>query len=314
MEVISPITGRKNVVLEKTIHSQELIEKYRGMKTPVDVARFFEHNKDIQIYRCLDTGYRFYYPFNITGDDKFYQQLEKFSWYYMDWKWEHGIAEKLIKKGDKVLEIGCAKGAFLKKIREKGARVEGLEMNSAAMVECKKNGLSVYPETIEKFSIDKKNIYDVVCSFQVLEHVADVKNFIESSLSILKPGGIMIISVPNNDSFILRDLDIVLDMPPHHMGLWNINSLIKLQNYFSLTIQNIFIEPLQSYHCGFARKYVTEKLDTILKKKIGKLKQLVMPFMSKFIYFSIYANAENMIGQTVLATYQKIKNEDACNS
>ncbi|MCX6738915.1 MAG: methyltransferase domain-containing protein, partial [Candidatus Parcubacteria bacterium] len=166
-------------------------------------------------------------------------------------------------------------------------------------------GLAVYPDSIETFSRKKGLYYDIVCSFQVLEHVPDVKSFLDASLAILKPGGLMIISVPNNDSFILRNGEILLDMPPHHMGLWNMNSLIKIQNHFPCEIQDIYIEPLQSYHVGFARKYNQINLEAKLQKKLGKFKKLLIPFTDKIIDFSIRSNSENMIGQTVLAVYQK---------
>ncbi len=303
MEITSPITSKKNTVLEKTICSQEIIEKYKKMKTPIDVARFF-NRKEVQIYRCLDTGYRFYYPFKTTGDDSFYQEMEKFPWYYMDWKWEYDVAENFIKKSDKVLEIGCAKGAFLKKIKENGAIVEGLEMNSSALKACIKKDLLVNTDSIEKFSTNKKNVYDIVCSFQVLEHVADVKNFIESSLYILKPGGLMIISVPNNDCLIFKE-DVALNMPPHHMGLWEINSLIKLQNNFDMKLDSIHLEPLQKYHIGFADKIVKRKVEEKLQQKLLSFSFLFKKIANFFAFLGVSAVSKHIIGHSILVIFKK---------
>lgn len=64
-----------------------------------------------------------------------------------------------------------------------------------------------------------------------MEHVADIKSFIKYSLSVLKPGGKMVVNIPNNDCLMFGGKNIILNIPPHHMGMWNINSLIKLQNY-----------------------------------------------------------------------------------
>lgn len=44
----------------------------------IDVSDFFNSIKKVSIYKCLDTGYRFYYPFNISGDNIFYQKLKNF--------------------------------------------------------------------------------------------------------------------------------------------------------------------------------------------------------------------------------------------
>ena len=66
-------------------------------------------------------------------------------------------------------------------------------------------------------------------------------------IDCLRPGGKLIISVPNNDSFI-KDNPLpskILNMPPHHMGLWGNESLSKLCNIFPLECIELKIEPLQ---------------------------------------------------------------------
>lgn len=300
----SPVTGSNNVVLERKITASFVIEEYKkGLN--VDVKKFFDHRDEISIYKCLDTGYRFYHPFDITGNDSFYQELERFPWYYMDWKWEHEVAADFIKKNDKVLEIGCARGGFLKKLKEKGVTVDGLEMNSVAADMCLSGGLSVYTDSIEKFAIGKTDAYDTVCSFQVMEHVAEVRNFLQSSLSVLKPGGLLIISVPNNDSLIFKSDDVCLNMPPHHVGMWNMNSLIKLQKYFNIKVESVHIEPLQKYHIGFAKKIAFKKVLNKLHEKLGFLSKFVLPIANRFALTGVSAVSEFMIGHSILIVFKK---------
>lgn len=300
----SPITRSDNVVLEKEISSSFIIERYKK-ELNIDVSKFFHSIDKVFIYKCLDTGYRFYYPFNIFGDDYFYQELEKFPWYYMDWKWEHDIAAGFIRKNDKILEIGCARGSFLKKNKEKGAVVEGLEMNSGSLNECIKNGLSVYPDSIEKFSTNKKNTYDIVCSFQVLEHITDVKSFIDSSLFVLKPGGLMVISIPNNNCLMFNGENIILNMPPHHMGMWNISSLIKLQYYSNIKLDSMYLEPLQKYHLGFANKIAEKKVNKKLQQKFGHSSFLLKSIANRFAFMGISAVSEHIIGHSILVVFRK---------
>jgi len=302
--MISPITQKENVILEKEISSSYVIERYKK-ELDIDVSRFFKNLNSISIYKCLDTGYRFYYPFNIAGDDSFYQNVEKFPWYYMDWKWEHSVAEKLIKKSDQVLEIGCARGSFLEKIKENRSVAEGLEMNSDALKECLKKGLNVSSDPIEKFSLHKNSVYDVVCSFQVVEHIADIKAFIDSSLTVLKPGGRMIIAVPNNDCLMFEGENIILNMPPHHMGMWNTNSLIQLQNYFNMKIDSVHLEPLQEYHVGFAHKLAAEKINKKLEQKLGFLTPLFKKLANRLAFLGISGVSEHIIGHSILVVFKK---------
>jgi len=303
-QVKSPVTGSYNTVLEREIPCSRLIEAYKK-ELCIDVAKYFSGIDKVSIYRCLDTGYRFYHPAGISGDGAFYQQLEKFPWYYMDWKWEHSIAMEHIKAGSSVLEIGCAKGSFLEKLRKSGSSVTGLEMNSRAMEECAAKKIDVHPDSIEEFSKNSTKRFDTVCSFQVMEHVHDIQGFIRSSLKSLNPGGTMIISVPNNDSLMIKDNEQILNAPPHHAGLWDMNSLIKLQDYFDIKIKAIHLEPLQEYHLGVFFKMADKKVREKISSKFGAFSPLINRIAPRFTHAAIAAVRESILGHTILIVFKK---------
>jgi 2-polyprenyl-3-methyl-5-hydroxy-6-metoxy-1,4-benzoquinol methylase len=300
----SPITGKDNAVLIKEIPSSFFVDGYKK-EFGIDVSKFFKNIPKVGRYQCKDTDYQFFAPFSVAGDDDFYQKLQKFPWYYMDEKWEHGISSRFVKKDDKVLEIGCARGGYLKKLAKEGAIAEGLEMNSDALAEAKKSGLAVFPDSIETFSQKKKLYYDVVASFQVLEHVPEVKSFLDASLTVLKPGGLMVISVPNNDCLIFKDDTVFLNDPPHHMGRWNTNSLIALQNHFGMTIVAIHIEPLQNYHLGYALKIANKTVKEKTEKKIGFASNFIEKWLKLTTYAAISPLAAHMVGHSVLIIFKK---------
>jgi 2-polyprenyl-3-methyl-5-hydroxy-6-metoxy-1,4-benzoquinol methylase len=151
----------------------------------------------------------------------------------------------------KVLEIGCGPGDFLLRIKERiGAQCVGIELNNKAIDEANEKGLTVFHESIKQHARVNKEVYDVVCSFQVLEHISNVNEFLEAQISCLRTGGTLIISVPNNDSWLKRGYNI-LNMPPHHMGLWNKKSLKNLAKLFNLKIDRVAFEPLQEYHVEY---------------------------------------------------------------
>ena len=306
MKVKSPLTGLPRTRLDKTLDAEFIIQSYKK-QLHIDVSRFFQGIKKIQIYKCLDTGYRFYYPFNTSGDSKFYEYLEKFPWYYMDWKWEHKIASNLIKPKNRVLEIGCGRGSFIKKIQQKGADCIGLELNENAVSYGQDKKVNILKESIQNHAKNNNERYDVVCSFQVVEHIAKIKEFLQSSINVLKPGGRLVISVPNNDSLILKYYDnIVLNMPPHHMGMWDINSLISIQKKFNLQLDNVFFEPLQNYHLEYASLYLEEKLSSRLLRKYHFIPPLIRKIARPFWKFCAKEMSEYIFGQTIVATYIKI--------
>lgn len=245
--VKSPLTGSSKIELLNSYSVKILKQRYLGA-FKIDISNILKGIENIYKYKCLDSGYVFYYPFNIAGDSFFYEQLERFDWYYMPWKWEHQKSLDFIDKEMKVLEIGCAEGQFLSKVSEmKNAQCVGLELNVDAVKIAVSKGLNVCLDSVEDFSLKNEEKFDIVCSFQVLEHISDVKSFTESMFRCLKKGGKLIIGVPNNDSF-LGNIDSILNQPPHHLGLWNETSLLYLGKLLNVLKTEFFYEPPQSYH------------------------------------------------------------------
>jgi SAM-dependent methyltransferase len=244
LEIISPLTGTKEAKLVDTISSKDIIDLYKA-QLGMDVANYFKDTPAVNIYQCIETGYKFYYPESVMGDGKFYEDLQragerKFESYYRKNLFDHQFGASIVGTNDKVLEIGCGTGFFLESLLDKTDQVTGIELNPYAVSVCKEKGLSVFNELIESHSSHKGEYYDVVCSFQVLEHVYDVRNFIEYSVRTLKPGGKLILSVPNNEPYFLRyNKYETLNLPPHHMGLWNKAVFEKLQDQFPLVIKDV---------------------------------------------------------------------------
>lgn len=241
----SPVTHSSNVRKIESLDSLDIIKAYSGFGSG-NVERFFSDTAQVDIFECLDTSYRFYYPFDISGDEEFYAYLQNKVGYYAHWRWEHQITSSQIEPQQKILEIGCGTGEFLERVKqEKKAECVGLELNQQAINKSKCKELEMYNQTIEQHAANNGNKYDVVCSFQVLEHVTDVKSFLESSITCLKEKGLLIIGVPNNNPYLFQnDKFHTLNLPPHHMGLWNEKSLRNIDKFFDIKLKKIMIEPL----------------------------------------------------------------------
>ena len=248
MPLKSPVTGSENTAVVREIAVSKIISLYID-ELQFDVSRYFHGLDTIQLCRCEDTGYRFYHPFDIFGDDVFYQHLQTYENYYSLEKWEYKAVSNLIAENKDVLEVGSGGGHFLKNlVQRKTVRVRGIELNSKAVEEAKGKGLDVTNETIEEFAERNEEKYDIVCSMQVLEHVTDVRSFLLSSLRVLRKGGQLIICVPNNNPFLYKhDFFHTLNLPPHHAGLWNKEAFSSLSQFFPMKLNKIQIEPLQDY-------------------------------------------------------------------
>ena len=244
MSPTSPLTNNNNTSLSASYNTKDIIDMYR-VQTGIDVSRFFGKTKEIFLYRCNDSGYRFYYPKGLDGDGIFYEELQAklANDYYHDWKFENQMALEAIRPGDKILDIGCGEGKFLQKALVKSKSVYGIELNAKAAGVAVENGIEVHTETIEVHAINHIGYYDMVCMFQVLEHIYEVNEFLEASLKVLKPGGKLIIGVPNNEPYFNGyDKYCTLNLPPHHMGMWNISVFRNISTLFDISIQEVQYE------------------------------------------------------------------------
>lgn len=299
MNVKSPITRKPNVVLERKISSSFIKDEYMSSYS-IDVSGILGKTEEVGVYRCLDTDFRFYGPSTAAGDAKFYEELQKFPWYYMDWKWEHQKVKDILIPGETVLEIGCAEGTFIDRIKENNNGV-GLELNVVAAKAAQLKGLNVLTQSIESHADENENHYDVVCSFQVMEHIADVQSVVAASVKTLKPGGRLMISVPNNSSFIKYSPNSIMNMPPHHMCLWDEKSLSNLQENFGITLKEFHYEPLQKYH------YPVIWSNWLYKKLPSKLMAKAVNRISKILglYNLVGLRKNKIIGHSIIAVYTK---------
>lgn len=172
----------------------------------------------IDLHRCHHCQLRFYWP-QVGGTPAFYERLQALPWYYSEDKAEYRLASQHIAAGQSVLEIGCGAGSFASYLPP-GCVYQGLEYNQAAIEKACRRGLQVELASIEAFAESSRARFDVVCSFQVLEHVASPASFLRAAARTLAPGGLLIIAVPAEDSFMADEVNNVLNMPPHHLTRW----------------------------------------------------------------------------------------------
>ena len=233
-EVACPLSHSSEVTLLETIRSSDLKKIYRSMG--VDVSSEIAGIAEIGFYHCPASDLRFFHPMP-AGSEKFYEELQKFDWYYDKNKQEYEFASRWIDETDAVLEIGCGTGIFAKKI--KSPHYVGLELSHKAKEAAAAQGVTVLNEFVEVHAVAHAGRYDVVCAFQVLEHIVDVRSFIRSSLECLKPGGLLIYSVPSAESYMTVAKNVALNMPPHHASWWTDQCLNSIAKTFGLQVVEI---------------------------------------------------------------------------
>jgi 2-polyprenyl-3-methyl-5-hydroxy-6-metoxy-1,4-benzoquinol methylase len=298
VQIQSPVTLSGRAVKVYQFDKNRIREKYRELD--IDISAYIG-DKDITLWECQDTGYRFYYPFDIFGDGRFYEELQqKHHWYYTEGKFEHHKTVELLQPGQRVLEIGSGSGYFLGLCQQKGIHASGLEFNDEAISKCHAKGLSVEKAFIQDYAKRHAGQFDAVCFFQVLEHISDVHSFLEAAIATVKPGGHVIIAVPNNNPFLFKqDMYHALNLPPHHAGLWNQKTFKQLPRFFPLQLEQIMLEPLSDYKSWF----LAQKNHF---REIGSWKGMALSIIPRPVYKTVIRMASGMIeGRNILAIFQK---------
>ena len=302
MEIpLSPVTGSSRVTLEENFSVAEILQAYQAAQ--LDVSEYFTGLTQVQLFRCNDTGYRFFYPYSIIGRSSLYDQLQKTEGYYPAEKWEHTEALKHIQTTDNVLEVGCGNGNFLEKLKAKGvSQAKGLDFSDDALRAVQQKGLQGKKESLQSHATTHAAQYDVVCFFQVLEHIDNIAEFMNAAASVLKPNGKMIVGVPNSNPYLYRyDRLHTLNLPPHHMGLWNSDALRNLAPHFGLDVVAVATEDLPwQYRSQYRKAFIGhyQKHNPLIAKTVAAIPAFV--FKS---YLSVFNSAAE--GRHLLAIYRK---------
>ncbi len=148
--------------------------------------------------------YELYYNFGGERNTRYTQLRERVlaSRLYRWWlAWDGDISFHSVRGSGRLLDIGCNEGRGLHRYQQNGFLVvEGLELNTGAAQLARARGFTVYTQQLEEFRPTEP--YDVIVLSNVLEHIPDPKQTLVRIRRLLRPGGQVWISCPNNASWL----------------------------------------------------------------------------------------------------------------
>lgn len=124
---------------------------------------------------------------------------------------------KNLKRGLKILDVGCGAGEFLLKLKKKGLLPYGVEVNKQAAEKGQQAGLNIHAGTLEAARFPDK-FFDIISLNHVLEHIPSPTKTLQELKRILKDDGMIILAVPNINSLAFKFFKsnwVQLDVPRH---------------------------------------------------------------------------------------------------
>lgn len=227
----------------------------------IDVSASFSSIRQLRIIKGMNSGIVYFDP-PVVGDEDLYRGLSKRAWYYPEDKWELRRSLADIRPGQKLLEVGCGRGAYVARAAARGADVLGVELNRDAVAYARGRGLNISDVNVYEAPAEWKQAFDVVSAFQVMEHVPDPVGFCKTLYTFVKPGGHLHIAVPNGAGFMAA-ADGLLDGPPHHVSRWTRQALQYVGQLVGADRTRVIVGPLEALH-------VDVYLD-VLRRRFGRV-------------------------------------------
>ena len=213
-------------------------------------ARHFAKNDSLDVYKCLQCDTVFLYPQPSEEQLKGYYNEQ----YYFGGMDDLGYSDYFkigdaaknefenrlntisnFKKGNNLLDVGCAFGYFIEIAQKRGWDVHGSELS-----------LVTFKHIKEKYNVDihcgpfeeapyQRNHFDLVTMWDSFEHFQQPIEILRKAKHILKKGGILAMSVPNTNCLLYRLTKRNWEQfKPYHLFYYNkktLKTLLRMEGF-----------------------------------------------------------------------------------
>lgn len=229
-----------------------------------------------KFFKCLSCGMISLYPFPDknkiqslyrSGEYRGRYQLKEMDWIGGSKKLSNHLIkrliklEKLLKFKGRLLDIGAGSGSFLAEAKKRGWQIQGIEIDPCAINYAKRQfNINLFKGELQNLKTPK-HFFDIVHMNHVLEHVYNPAELLIKIKSVLKPGGYLIVEVPNEvyplselvqfylsyithwhflaKKFLWRKMNLVKLPPSLHLFFFDCHSLKRLLNQTGFKIVEI---------------------------------------------------------------------------
>ena len=138
------------------------------------------------------------------------------------------LFERYITATDQVIDLGCGSGIFSNYLARKGCVVTGIDGSEAMIALCRRKRTSTRVQfavgTLPLKTLTQFPLQDVVVMSSILEYLSDMNGMLKQARLLLKPDGLLLISIPNQQSLyrkVERQLFRLLARPAYYQYIRN---------------------------------------------------------------------------------------------
>ncbi|MEO8216867.1 MAG: class I SAM-dependent methyltransferase [Acidobacteriota bacterium] len=187
-----------------------------------------------------------WYPPSYYGDQnvRFNPLFERLTRWF---RRRRGRVVRKLERPGKALDVGCGRGFLLANLRDHGFDPLGLEVSDVAAWHARHVlGLPVRIARVEDLDLEDSS-FNVVIFWHSLEHLTNPLAAIDRARRMLRPGGLLVIAVPNFESWEARAFGrhwFHLDIPRHyfHFGVRSLGSALRERGFFVRKVDHFSLE------------------------------------------------------------------------
>lgn len=187
-----------------------------------------------------------------------------------------GMMRKHMPEGVRVLDVGCGTGSITAVAnRGKGNTVIGLEPDPTRAALARSRGFEVHEELLTSEFVERAGRFDVIVFADVLEHIPDPQKTLNIAISALKPGGLILTSVPNVAHITVRLMLLFGRWEYQQVGIMDATHL----RWFTAKTYRRFIESsgldIEAFH-HTAGVYTPSYSGLSIKRAVNRIRRLVI--------------------------------------
>jgi len=215
---------------------------------------------------------------------------------YVDEAYEHGVYQDYIKAkdlklltadvrlnqiekftpGKKMLDVGCSAGFFMQQAQLRGFDVTGIEFSIKAIDQA---DLSIKHKImhgeVQQAIHQWQGTLDIVCAFDIIEHMQDPANLTRHLYAALKEGGLLVLSTPDTSHYLryLMRSKWPMLQPLQHMVLFSKKAMKRM--LLAQGFRDVITQPTYKY---LSFDYLAKQL-----KKSNKLIYKIMSVIGRLL-------------------------------
>ena len=248
------------------------------------ISTYLQKDKIFDLYHCNACLIQFWTPFENPGAE-WYERDERYAGRnespLLEPNWNHKkVISFLAPLKGKVLDIGCGTGNFLAHAQKSGWDTYGIDFDKDAIEVSKKVFHLDHTNVVDVVSYAQHATtqFDLITFFDVLEHVDNHDEFMNSVKTLLKPKGWIAMSMPYRGG--MRWL-LPHDLPPRHLTRWNREALTNFLIRYGFRVVYIkrksegirfLILKLRFRYGKYVSFNLVSRIRNILKKSAGEVR------------------------------------------